>query len=465
MQTIDAKTEVTGGELVIDALRSLGIRHIFGVPGGQTLAINDAIIDHDDITFVTARHEGAAAVMADAVGRLSGQPGVCLATTGPGATNLLTGVGGALRDSAPVIVITCNNRLPDLGRDDAQAADHVAIFSTLTKWQLQVADTKSIPRAIHEAAIRAASGTPGPVLLDFVRGALEGKVSVEDLDYPFTGDAVIRQVPGARTLSDPAVVSAAADEIAAAKRPVIWIGNGVQISGAVDAVTELAETLNAPVITTFNAIGAMDSALPHSFGPLSRMGTSVSREIIAEADLVIAIGNSLNAISTSRWSVKPPRIVQIDSDPNIIGVNYPRITTGVTGDARSVVGQLSELLKASPEIAAASTARDGWLDSLRELKQAFWEGARLRRSGRCPDVADRADERTARGDPRRRHHRGRRGQPGRVVPHVERAQGRSVHQAGRLRQHGLRPAGRDRREDHRARPRGHRMALGTGRSA
>jgi thiamine pyrophosphate-dependent acetolactate synthase large subunit-like protein len=384
MQTIDPKTEVTGGELVVDALRSLGIRHIFGVPGGQTLAINDAVIDHDDITFVAARHEGAAAVMADAVGRLSGQPGVCLATTGPGATNLLTGVGGALRDSSPVIVITCNNKLPDLGRDDAQAADHLAIFRPLTKWSLQVADTRSIPRAIHEAAIRATSGSPGPVLLDFVRTALEGKVPVADVDYPFTGDTIIRQVPGSRTLADPAVVSRAAAELAGAQRPVIWIGNGVQLSGAEDAVIELARILNAPVITTFNSIGAVESDDPHVFGPLSRMGTTVSREVVADADLIVAVGNSLNAISTSRWQVEVPKIVQIDADASIIGVNYPKITMGVTGDARSVLGQLTADLQARPELAQARSSRELWMDSLRKQKQALWEAVDSEDQGATP---------------------------------------------------------------------------------
>src|SRR5262249_15064283 len=127
-RSLSPVTTVTGGELVVDTLRALGVTHVFGIPGGQTLAIMDAILDHGDIEFVTTRPEGQRACMADAVGRLRGRVGVCLGTTGPGATNLLTGVGGALRDSSPVLVITCNNRMGDIGRDDAQAADHVAIF-------------------------------------------------------------------------------------------------------------------------------------------------------------------------------------------------------------------------------------------------------------------------------------------------------------------------------------------------
>ena len=146
---------MTGGELAVETLVSLGVRHIFGVPGGQTLAITDAMIDRDDIDFITARHEGAAAVMADAYGRLTKTPGVCLATTGPGATNLLTGVGGAFRDSSPMLVITGNNNAENIEKDDAQAANHVEIFRPLTKWSRFVTHGSSIRQAIEEGYINA----------------------------------------------------------------------------------------------------------------------------------------------------------------------------------------------------------------------------------------------------------------------------------------------------------------------
>src|SRR5690606_22296319 len=139
--------KTTGGELVVRLLESLGVRHVFGVPGGQTLAITDAILDSTQIEFVTARHEGAAAVMADAYGRLTGTPGVCLATTGPGATNLLTGIGGALRDSSPALVVTCNNNGENIDKDDAQGADHVALFTPLTKHSRLVAHSSAIKQA------------------------------------------------------------------------------------------------------------------------------------------------------------------------------------------------------------------------------------------------------------------------------------------------------------------------------
>ncbi|HZO97289.1 MAG TPA: thiamine pyrophosphate-binding protein [Gaiellaceae bacterium] len=369
----------TGGELVVDTLRALGVRHVFGIPGGQTLAITDAILDHDDIRFVTTRHEGAAACMADAIGRLTGRVGVCLATTGPGATNLVTGVGGAFRDSSPVLVITCNNRMPDISRDDAQAADHVSIFRPLTKWATLVSDPLTIPRVIHEAAIRATSGCPGPVLVDFARSALEAIVPVEAavaVGYPAEAGAHVREVPGQRTLAEPALVERAAEVLAAACRPVIWIGNGVQISGASDAVLELAEALQAPVLTTFNALGAVPTSHPNVFGPLSRMGTNLSRRVMDGCDLVLAVGNSLNAVSTSRWQLDlPDTIVQVDADAATIGVNYPTRTFGLTGDARAVTEQLTQAIAATRTNGGAAAARARRLAALAVVKEDWWAEA------------------------------------------------------------------------------------------
>src|SRR5699024_1419917 len=158
---------IAGVQLVVQVLERVGVRYVFGVPGGQTLAITDAILESELIEFVTVRHEGAAAVMADAYGRLTGSPGVCLATTGPGATNLMTGVGGALRDSSPSIVITCNNNGENIHKDDAQNADHVELFKPLTKFSRLVAHQSGIVQAMTEAYINAVTGNPGPVHLDF----------------------------------------------------------------------------------------------------------------------------------------------------------------------------------------------------------------------------------------------------------------------------------------------------------
>lgn len=363
---------VTGGGLVVAALRALGVRQVFGVPGGQTLAITDAILDCPEIRFVTARDERAAACMADAAGRLTGRLGVCLATTGPGATNLLTGIGGAYRDSSPVLALTCNNRLADLDRDDAQGADHVQIFRALTKWATLVTEPAAIPRALAEAALRATGGCPGPVLVDFARTALEAELNVE-LD-----DVALPQpsgVPHHRLAGDPDRLRTAARLLKSARQPVMWVGNGVQLSGAADDALALAEQLQAPVITTFNALGSLPSQHPLVFGPLSRMGTELSRRALAGADLVLAVGNSLNAISTGRWTLDlPEQIVQIDVDPDYLARNYPDRTLGLLGDARTILRQLSVEITS----ADGSDGSDGQseriqrLERLQDAKRSWW---------------------------------------------------------------------------------------------
>jgi acetolactate synthase I/II/III large subunit len=362
--------QITGGELVVRTLAAFGVRHVFGVPGGQTLAITDAILDHPDIEFVTARHEGAAAVMADAYGRLTGRPGVCLATTGPGATNLLTGVGGALRDSSPALVITCNNNGENIDRDDAQNANHVALFAPLTKHSRLVAHGTAIVQGIEECYVRATTGNPGPVHLDFARDAIEGTVEVpEALPDPHPALAWV----GQRPRPDEVTLARAAARIATARRPVLWLGNGCARSGAGEAALELAETLRAPVLTTFNGIGTVPTTHPLVCGVLSRMGTSLSAAVIRDADLVVAVGNSLNAVSTSRWTLPLPEVVQIDIDPGTIGRYYGDRTLGVVGDAREAVRELRGLLAADPGAAAAAAGRADWLSSVAERRAAWWQ--------------------------------------------------------------------------------------------
>jgi acetolactate synthase I/II/III large subunit len=357
---------LTGGQLVVETLRALGVEAVFGVPGGQTLSITDAILDQPDIRFVTARHEGAAACMADAVGRMTGKPGVCLATTGPGATNLLTGVGGAFRDSSPVLVLTCNNRLPDLDRDDAQAADHVSIFRPLVKWAKLVSHPSTIVQVLQEAYLRATTGCPGPVLVDFARDAIESSLDASLLDaVPVSTEVVAASLE--RTPGDPERVAAAARILSEAERPVLWLGNGAKLSGAGDAALALAERLDMPVITTFNGIGAVPTTHPLVFGALSRMGTELSTRVLADADALLAVGNSFNAISTSRWSLElPERIIQVDVDPATIGRYYAGRTLGVLGDARAVLAGLLDAVDPGAHegrrerLAALATARSEW---------------------------------------------------------------------------------------------------------
>ena len=378
MTTVGTRA-ATGGELVVETLKALGTRFVFGVPGGQTLAITDAILSTPEMRFVTVRHEGAAACMADAVGRLTGLPGICLATTGPGATNLLTGVGGAFRDSSPVLVLTCNNNLRDLARDDAQAADHVEIFRSLTKWATLVPEAQMIPQVLEEAFLRAASGCPGPVLVDFARSALESSIEVaSSAPEPHPALALVAQRP----LGDPGRVRAAAELLRSSRRPVMWLGNGVNRSHAGVEALKLAERIEMPVITTFNGIGAVPTTNSLVFGPLSRMGTELSTRVISDADLVLVIGNSLNAISTSRWSLELPRtVIQIDIEPANLGRYYAPRTVGILGDARAVLDQLDLAVSQTEPDPAAAAERHARLDELLDARAGWLERASEARYG------------------------------------------------------------------------------------
>ncbi|MFV0425671.1 MAG: thiamine pyrophosphate-binding protein [Beutenbergiaceae bacterium] len=357
----------TGGQVVVDLLRSFGITHVFGVVGGQTLAISDAIIDADDIELVHTRHEGAAAVMADAYGRITGTPAACLATTGPGVTNLMTGVGGAFRDSSPCFVITCNNNGENIHKDDAQNADHVELLKPLTKYSRLVAHASSIKQAMEEAYVNAMTGNPGPVHLDFARDTIEGLVPQPPV-IPERHPA--REWVTQRPRPNDGQIAQVVDRLRSAQRPVLWVGNGANRGRASEQILELAQALGAPVVTTFNGIGAVPTTHPLVFGPVTRMGTSLADRVLGDADLVLALGNSLNAVSTTRWRRQLPSIIQVDIDASMIGRYYGDITTGVVADIAAFAQDALSMLGSSSDLASA---RAPWIAQLQELERQWWE--------------------------------------------------------------------------------------------
>lgn len=357
----------TGGQIVVDMLQSLGIRHVFGVVGGQTLAITDAIIDTPGIDFVHTRHENAAAVMMDAYGRLTGEPAACIATTGPGATNLLTGVGGAYRDSSAGFVITCNNNGENIHKDDAQNADHVELFRPLVKYSRLVAHSSAIKQAMEEAYVNAMTGNPGPVHLDFARDSIEGTVA-DPPSIPAVHPA--RAWVGHRPRPNAAVLAAAAKRLLAAERPVIWLGNGGNRGRAADAVLTFATALGIPVVTTFNGIGSVPTTHPLVFGAVSRMGTTISTCVLGDADLVLALGNSLNAVSTTRWRRELPDVIQVDVEPAMIGRYYADVTAGVVSDIAAFTEAMLEVI--GERAADAKASRQSWIDKLQAANDAWW---------------------------------------------------------------------------------------------
>ncbi|MBI4269993.1 MAG: thiamine pyrophosphate-binding protein [Candidatus Rokubacteria bacterium] len=352
---------MTGAQCVTDALQREGVTVVFGIPGGHTIPLTDVMYDRPEMTFVVTRHEGGAACAADGYARASGRPGVCLATAGPGATNLLTGVGGALRDSSPVIVLTCNNQRKDIGFGDVQDANHEAIFAPLTKWSVTVNDVRAIPRVMREAFRRALTGAPGPVHIDFPREILAETLDASEEVEPEHYRPTTPLAPA------PELVTRGVARLLEAARPVLWLGAGVQRARGSAAAVDFAEQLGLPVLTTFNAFGTVPTRHPLVFGARSRMGISLTQRILEEADLVVAVGNSLDAVSTSRWLLRLPALIHVDVEPLVLGRHYP-FEIGIVGDARRTL----EAFAAEAGRAGGSTARwAGWRETLASW-QAEW---------------------------------------------------------------------------------------------
>ena len=328
----------TGGQLAVKLMEEFGVKVAFGIPGGQTLSVNNAMYD-STIRFVHTRHENGAAVAADGYGRLTGEPGVCLATTGPGATNLITGLGGALRDSSPVIALVFQNKLPDAGRGDAQESDHELLFGSICKKYIPVRDISSLAWSMREAYRVAKTGRPGPVVVDFYRDVVENQkapyIPMDPADYCYATDCVAL----------PASIRVAAAEIKKAKKPCLWVGNGVKLAHAEEEIKELSLLLAAPIVTTYNAMAAVESSFENLVGPRTRHGSEISKAALEESDCVITVGSTLTAISTNRWDLKIHNMIQFDIIPENIGRHYPA-KVGVVGDAKAGLRSLLDTLKA-----------------------------------------------------------------------------------------------------------------------
>jgi acetolactate synthase-1/2/3 large subunit len=251
-----------------------------------------------------------------------------------------------------------------MNRDDAQSANHVAIFQTMTKKSTLVVEPGAVPAAMREAFRVALSGCPGPVHIDFAREVLDaGRCEISAL-----------QPSGYRSLAGPAGCEAsikrAIEVLQASHRPAIWAGRGALLSGAGPEIVAFAENLRAPVVTTYNGISCVPSDHPLAFGPRSRHGTRLSNKVLREADAVLVVGNSLNGISTDRWSMSLPKaLIQIDIEPERIGRDYPS-RIGIVGDARQVLSRMNSLC-ADRTPNAESVVRDEWLASLTKSRNEW----------------------------------------------------------------------------------------------
>ncbi|MDD5566088.1 MAG: biosynthetic-type acetolactate synthase large subunit [Candidatus Omnitrophica bacterium] len=345
---------MTGAEILIESLRREGVEVIFGYPGGQVLPLFDTLYDAD-IRFILTRHEQAAAHAADAYSRATGKMGVCLATSGPGATNLTTGIATAYMDSIPMIAITGQVKTHLIGNDAFQEADVTGITRPITKHNYLVKDAKDLARIVREAFHVASTGRPGPVLID-----IPVDVQQKDVEFVWPEEVAIRGYKP-NYYGHPGQIKKAAKLIASCKKPVLYVGGGVVTSGAAGTLRELAEKMNAPVTWTLMGIGCFPSTHKLSLGMLGMHGTAYANHAIMESDLIIAVGARFDDRVTGRIDAFAPyaKVIHIDIDPSSISKNI-KVHIPIVGDAKNVLGQLLEELTKVPETSDWLKTLEGW---------------------------------------------------------------------------------------------------------
>ena len=338
--------KMSGAQILCESMVKEGVEVIFGFPGGVLLPLYDTFPQYPQLRHILVRHEQGAAHAADGYARATGKVGVCLATSGPGATNLVTGIANAYLDSSPMVAITGQVARPFIGRDAFQEIDITGITLPITKHNYLVPDTGSLARIVKEAFYLARSGRPGPVLIDIPRD-----VFVDEVEFHYPARV---NLPGYKpTLQGhPAQVKKAVKLINEAHQPVIIAGRGVIISGAYDELKYLAETAQVPVITTLLGIGCFPESHVLSFGMLGMHGMAYANMAVSAADLIIAIGMRFDDRATARTSAFAPhaRIIHIDIDPAEIGKNV-RVDVPIVGDVKLVLKALNELVISSEHVA------------------------------------------------------------------------------------------------------------------
>ncbi len=332
--------KLTGAAALVKTLEKEGVEVIFGIPGGATLPFYDALKDSEKIHHILMRHEQCAAHAADGYARASGKVGTCSATSGPGATNLVTGIVNAYMDSIPILAITGQVPSKVIGTDAFQEADTTGITLPAVKHSYLVTDAKEIPRIVKEAFYIALNGRPGPVVIDIPRDVLQTEI---DYYYPDEVD-----LPGFKpTLKGHAKqIKLALKEMLNAKRPVIFAGGGIITSGASKELLEFAELMNIPVAYTLMGKGAFPEIHKLSLGMIGMHGTKCGNYAVTESDLLIGIGVRFDDRATGRLDRFAPhaKIIHIDIDPAEIGKNVP-IDIPIVGDAKTILKQFLEAAK------------------------------------------------------------------------------------------------------------------------
>ncbi|WP_431042006.1 acetolactate synthase large subunit [Streptomyces sp. P1-3] len=365
-QPATVEHDVTGAQSLIRSLEEVGADTVFGIPGGAILPAYDPMMDSSKVRHVLVRHEQGAGHAATGYAQATGKVGVCMATSGPGATNLVTPIADAHMDSVPIVAITGQVSSKAIGTDAFQEADICGITMPITKHNFLVTKAEDIPRTIAEAFHIAATGRPGPVLVDIAKDALQARTTFV---WPPQTD-----LPGYRPVTKPHAkqIREAARLITQAKRPVLYVGGGVMKAGATAELKVLAELTGAPVTTTLMALGSFPDTHPQHLGMPGMHGTVAAVTALQKADLLVALGARFDDRVTGKLDSFAPhaKVVHADIDPAEIGKN--RVAdVPIVGDAREVIADLVVAVQAELDSSgqAGAPARDRYAEWWQDLNR------------------------------------------------------------------------------------------------
>jgi acetolactate synthase-1/2/3 large subunit len=352
-------SEISGATALLTALEKEKVEYIFGLPGGANLPIYDALVD-SNIRHILVRHEQSAAHMADGYARIKRKAGVCFATSGPGATNLVTGIATAYSDSSPIVAVTGQVALPMIGKDSFQEIDIIGITNPCTKYSFQPRQASEIPEAVKKSFYIAESGRPGPVLIDIPKDVQQQKAKIEFPDYI--------KVRGYSPNVDPDLseINKACEMLLKAEKPIIMAGGGVILSGAFSELQTLAELLSIPVVSSFKGKGAFPENHQLSLGPIGMHGHAEANRMILEADCIVAIGARFSDRTVGRFDEfgKDINVIHFDIDPAEIGKNKS-VNAAIIGDLKSSLRALIKMIPKTFRVNEEISKQ--WLNRKKEL--------------------------------------------------------------------------------------------------
>lgn len=349
--------KLNGSEIIIECLKEQGVDTVFGYPGGAILNVYDALYKHsDEITHILTSHEQGASHAADGYARATGKVGVCFATSGPGATNLVTGIATAAMDSIPIVAITCNVTVPLLGKDSFQEVDIAGITMPITKHSFIVKNVNKLADTIRRAFTIAKEGRPGPVLVDITKD-----VTANECDYVKTTPKTIERVTD--TIKEEDIVKAV-NMIKEAKKPVVFAGGGAIASDASDELRRFVNKVDAPVVDSLMGKGAFDGTDPRYAGMLGMHGTKAANYSVTECDLLIVVGARFSdrVTGNTRKFANNAKILQFDVDAAEINKNI-RTDASVIGDALEILKRINALLD--------QCNHSEWIQHVEELKADY----------------------------------------------------------------------------------------------